>query len=480
MKINVLWFKRDFRIQDNEALLNACKQALPVLCLYIYEIEQECHYDFDIRHWQFIKGSIKAISDQILINEVYGDPRVIFKTLLETYEIQNVFSMQETGVYFSYMRDLDLKEIFKQENIVWHEFQNNGVLRGLKNRNTWDAAWINYMTRPIEKIDITNVSFIESKDLLEKFALSFELQESVHDYEKWKPGIKHAEMALKTFVSEKIDDYFKYISMPDKSRYHCSRLSQYISWGNLSVRQIYQYTYAHKRYVKNKKSADQFLARLKWHCHFIQKLEMEPEMEWKNQNKIYDDIRKKKNKRLIKAWSKGETGYPLIDAAMKCVSETGYLNFRLRATVVSFLTHHLWQPWQVGAKFLAKQFIDYEPGIHYCQFQMQAGTTGIHTIRIYNPVKQSKEKDKDAVFLKKWLPELSDLPVKFIHEPWLMTEMEQIMYGVELGRDYPKRIIDHEKKSQEARDQLWGLKKSDASKKNAMKILKKHTRRKRL
>ena len=123
--------------------------------------------------------------------------------------------------------------------------------------------------------------------------------------------------------------------------------------------------------IQNKMSINQYMARLKWHCHFIQKLESEPEIEFRNLNSAFNNIRTKRDRKLIKAWEKGLTGYPLIDAAMRCVTETGFLNFRLRSTVVSFLTHHLWQPWQAGAHHLARQFIDYEPGIHYPQFQMQ-------------------------------------------------------------------------------------------------------------
>ena len=161
---------------------------------------------------------------------------------------------------------------------------------------------------------------------------------------------------------------------------------------------------------------------------------------------------------------------------MRCVQETGYLNFRLRATLVSFLTHHLFQPWQPGARHLARLFIDYEPGIHFSQFQMQAGTTGINTIRIYNPVKQSLEKDKEAVFLKNGYLSLQILTA-FIHEPWKMSEMEQMMYGVKLGKDYPKRIVDHEDAARKAREELWKIKKDDKHKCHAQEILAKHTRR---
>ncbi|MBC7747754.1 MAG: deoxyribodipyrimidine photo-lyase [Methylotenera sp.] len=479
--INVVWFKRDLRLQDNEAIFNAINTGKPTLLLYVFEksLENDSHYSS--RHWNFIKQSIVDLNKQLKpsnthILAVSSEVLHVFNILEELYKIDTVFSHQETGLKITYERDKTFKRFCKNNQINWVENTNNGIFRALRNRTNWVAQWEEYMNQPQYIFDANPTNYLSSEAIeeLEKTLEKTNL-ETIPDSIFQKGGASMAGKYLQTFFDERYHNYSSHISKPLLARKSCSRLSPYIAWGNLSSRQVLQKAAAFRLVCKDKKQIDSFVSRLTWQAHFIQKFEMEEIMEFESVNKGFHSLKKKINENYIKAWKTGQTGFPLVDACMRCLNETGYLNFRMRAMLVSFFTHNLWQPWQEATQHLSQMFLDFEPGIHFPQLQMQAGETGINMLRIYNPIKNSYEHDADGEFIKKWVPELRDLPRAFVHEPYKMTYLDQKFNDFEVGVNYPKPIVNMERTRKFASDFLWQMKKNPLVKEESSRILKLHT-----
>ncbi len=396
--------------------------------------------------------------------------------ILNNYTISAIYSHQETGIRTTYERDKTFKRFCKNNLISWYENINNGVQRGLKDRKNWTALVdsfyaiepLPFSPKPKQLLSLAKIETLESY-----FSLpSLDTTPSTTFQKGGRTtGLKY----LESFFKERYPNYMFHISKPDLARTSCSRLSPYLAWGNLSLREVYHKAYHLKKTAKHKKALEAFMSRLRWQTHFVQKFEMEHTMEEASINKGFHKLKKNISEVYQKRWKAGMTGYPLVDACMRCLNETGYLNFRMRALVVSFFTHNLWQPWQAATTHLSQMFLDFEPGIHFPQLQMQAGETGINMLRIYNPVKNSLEHDPEALFIKKWVPELKELELPFVHQPYLMTAMEQQFSNFILGEDYPHPIVELETSRKKAGDTLWKLRKNKKVLEESKRILNKHT-----
>lgn len=480
--MNVVWFKRDLRIEDQEALTNAAKLG-PVLPLYILEPELWRQPDMSYRHYSFLQDSINDLNNALT---VIGQPLIIrvgnavevLAAIHKKYTINSLWSHQETWNAWTYERDKAVKYWCKSQHIVWHEPTQNGVIRCLHNRDGWSARWAKQMKKRLLRPPSQLVSINAKTDTLPHF-MELGLQKDTSS-DLQQGGRAQGLVLLNSFLYERGEGYTKEMSSPVTAYDSCSRLSAHIAFGTLSIREVSQACEQRKLEIqqmpygtKSKWSSAMrsFSGRLRWHCHFIQKLEDEPSIELENMHSAYKSLRDEAfNENFFNAWKTGQTGYPMIDACMRALTATGWLNFRMRAMLMSFSSYHLWLDWRKPALHLARLFTDYEPGIHYSQVQMQSGTTGINSIRIYNPIKQSFDHDPDGVFIRHWIPELHDMDATYIHMPW---QAIQQMNG------YPMPIVNEQTARKAAADQIYTLRKNNGThKKIAQKILDKHGSRK--
>lgn len=482
--INVVWLKRDLRLQDHKPLSEAENAGLPYIIIYCFEALLITHPDTSDRHLSFIYQSILEMKGQLQIygrtlHVFEGEAIEIFKYLNSEFNIQKIFSHQETGIRLSWERDKQIHNFCKSNRIKCLEYPADNVQRGLKNRDTWDKHWYSNIYKPAIENSFSKTSLQWKPNA---FASSKELINRIEQYSSMyqEPGEIKAWNCLESFMADRGKAYMKSISKPLASRCSCSRISVYLAWGNLSIRQVWHYVRAHENYEHNKRNYNAFLTRIKWRSHFIQKFEQACEYETECINPAFEKLEHNGKLAHLEAWKTGHTGFPMVDACMRCLNATGWINFRMRAMLVSFLCHQLDLDWRQGVYHMARMFLDYVPGIHYPQFQMQAGTTGVNTIRMYNPVKQALDHDPEAKFIKQWCPELASLPVEFALQPWLMTKLEQGLYGVELGTHYPEAIIDLDESSKRARKKIWSFKNSEEARQGAQKILKRLTRRTRI
>lgn len=469
----VVWFKRDLRVHDHAPLHLAMRKG-PVLPLYIIEPELWQNPEMSLRHYQFLCECLADLHIQLqslgleLIIQV-GIAKDILDHIHHTVGIQTLWSHQETGLEWTFMRDLSIQQWTSKNNIPWQELPQHGVIRRLKSRNAWASLWHQYMHQPLSSAP---QSSIMTPFITHSIPTSTDLNLTPdHCQYRQLGGRTEGLKVLHSFLQHRARGYRKNISSPLSAHDGCSRLSAHIAFGTLSMREIYQKTQQAISHTSDSFMAHSlkgFVSRLHWHCHFIQKFEDDPSIEYKNLHPVYDEIRQDDfNQAFFDAWAQGQTGFPLVDACMRSLTQTGWLNFRMRAMLISFSSYHLWLHWKQPSSHLARLFVDFEPGIHYSQIQMQSGTTGINALRIYNPIKQSSDQDPLGKFIKQWVPELASVPQTLIHTPWLAK-----------NHQYPKPLVDEKIQRLYASKTIYTLRKSIKHKNETQPIIQKHASRK--
>ncbi len=483
--LQVVWFKRDLRVYDHAPLHEASQRGW-VVPLYIFEPELWRQPDTSNRQWRFIRECLLELDRELgklagrqsgLITRV-GNAVEVLEQIYQAHGIAALWAHQEVGNGWTFERDKAVRRWAKARGIPFHELPQDGIVRGLKSREGWREHWESVMAQPCVPVPARlQIAPLRSD----------RLPTAVGDDEcpgAQMGGRSQGLALLQSFLAHRVRRYTRGLSSPLTAPHACSRLSPYLAYGALSLREVVQATRqrltelrAHPNAARFVSALEAFESRLRWRSHFMQRLESLPSIEFEPMHPALAHERTEVDPVLFEAWAQGRTGYPFVDACMRMLHATGWLNFRMRAMLTAFACYHLWQPWRAVGLHLARLYVDYEPGIHWSQIQMQAGTTGISAFRIYNVVKQSYDQDPTGAFIRRWVPELRRVPTVWIHEPYRMPQELQREYGCIIGVDYPAPIVDQETAARAARQKLMQAYRTPEAKAISEQILQQHSSR---
>jgi deoxyribodipyrimidine photo-lyase len=446
------------RLLDNQALsyaLDLChthqQMLVPIMGLETDLIEDEItQYEFsDMASFGYLSSMIPLYQNY----RHFGMSPLIFQDSIinflhqihSTSTIHYLVTHQEHGTNGTYQRDKNVAKWCRENGITWYQIQPSIVTRNLQSRDHISKEYLQVPALPIPNFEqLHDVREALSLQIVQKSAETLQLlimkKDSITgDHILYDCSEKAGLNILKSFVTTRAAGYRGGISSPNTAITNGSRLSQCLALGSLSIRYVHQYFWKCIKSTDNKKLKSGMLGamqRLHWREHFIQRIETDPSMPNRAIHPDFNTIPYTHLPQLFESFTNGTTGEVLVDACIRCLHTTGFINFRMRAMLVSYGVFGLDLDWRELGKYLATQFLDYEPGIHWSQIQMQAGVTGINTIRVYSPHKQLLDQDPECVFVRKWIPEIDNLTNSQILD-YPHTSLSLLTNGT-----YPDPVVD--------------------------------------
>lgn len=523
--MHVLWWaKRDLRLDDNGALREAVAEALgrsiEVLPVWVLEPRVVDAADSGVLHYRMVLSALHGLRDglrrrgaDLLI--LSGDAPAVFEELMRTVAFDSIHAHEETGTAVTYSRDRAMRAWCRRSGVRLTEHPHGAVVRRLESRDERMALWRERMHRaPVAPPSVIPMSDATLRMARDRPVPALETvrglrSDGAHGHGWWtgsravqRCDEESAARTLDSFLATRCGAYRDSISSPERSRRHGSRLSVHLAWGTISMRRVFHELWRRETELRDRITDDapaslrqmraslrSFSSRLYWHDHFCQRLEDEPTMETEALNRAYEAMHYDGNDNLPTLMA-GRTGYPLVDAVVRALTETGFVNFRMRAMLVSVACHVLHIDWRVLRDPMARIMADYLPGIHLSQLQMQAGVVGINQLRIYNPTKQLLDNDPDCTFVRRFVPELRTISAERIRAIALAScdtasarasdrALQYELFGGAAGthgrpEDYPAAVVDYREAIDSTRERLFSIRGTAAARAESRRVLDRH------
>ncbi len=431
MAVNILWFRRDLRLEDNEVVTKAAADNQPVLPCFIIDPWFYTWSDVGQARVRFLFESLEDLDFNL---KQRGSKLYLFEgngvTVLQTLTQQllqqsgkrpSLFFNRDVQVQYGIDRDRALVDFYRQHNLDYHLGLNNFLQTDSERRDGWFDEYYTYLRQPLHlipdrintselELDLPQLTFAQLKQKYSQFWAS--------DNNYFQGGETQATATLDSFLKDRFQGYHWKVSRPWLTQQGAtSHLSPHLTFGTISVRSVYQHTKARaaalEKQPKAQFSLKAFRDRLRWHDSFTQRLYNHPELAHTNRYPEFDEVYSAnelntEKQELFQAWQEGQRGFPLVDAAMRQLQTMGWMNFRTRAMCATFLCINCGISWQHGARHYMNYLVDGDLAIDNWQWQMQAGVTNplSETFRIYNPNKNIEDRDADLKFIYYWVREL--------------------------------------------------------------------------
>lgn len=456
----IVWFRDDLRLADHPALSAAVATGAPLVCLYVLDDEAAARPLGAASRW-WLAQSLRALDADV---SKAGGALVLRRGTATSIVAKLARDTGASAVYWSKIHRTaetasaaQLAKALKDIGVASHEMPGDLLAEPQRIRGSsgggmrvFTPFWKRVLALgdpakplPAPKQIVRGPSV--ASDRLE----SWKLEPSAPDWagglrQSWKPGEAGAFARLKEFLDEKALGYGLSRDRPDRDA--TSRLSPHLRFGEISPRQVwYAARFAAAKNGKIAGDIDKFLSELGWREFCRHLLFDHPKLHDENLQRSFDAFPWESDDAALRAWQKGRTGYPIVDAGMRELWRTGVMHNRVRMIVASFLVKHLLIDWRCGEAWFWDTLVDADPGSNPANWQWVAGSgaDAAPYFRIFNPILQGEKFDAQGDYVRRWVPEIARLPNTLIHKPWTATPLELASAGVTLGETYPQPIVDH-------------------------------------